>query len=291
MKILVIGSNGMLGRDVVNRLKNPSDSWNTYNEVAGLDHGHVDIASYSSILMVVGQFAPDIIINCAAFTDVDACEIQVSEAFAVNAAGARNVAQAGKAAGAKIIHISTDYVFDGTKNNPYVETDKPNPVSIYGKSKLKGELAVQELTNNYAIIRTAWLFGSHRDNFVTTMLALGEKNKTLSVVTDQIGSPTYTIDLSDALRTVIKHNLQGIYHITNTGSCSRYEWARKIFELTGDCVSVLPIRSSDYKRPAPVPQNASLDCTKYTLASGQKMRPWDEALKEYLNKITILKNK
>jgi len=147
---------------VVNRLKNPSDPWNTYNEVAGVDREHVDIASYSSILMVVGQFAPDIIINCAAFTDVDACETQVSEAFAVNAAGARNVAQAGKDAGAKIIHISTDYVFDGTKNKPYVETDKPNPVSIYGKSKLEGELAIQELTNNYAIIRTAWLFGSHR---------------------------------------------------------------------------------------------------------------------------------
>ena len=284
MKILVIGSHGMLGRDLVNRLSTLSDQKNPGNEVIAVDHEHVDITHGEDASKFIAQIKPDVIVNCAAFSNVDACETQIFEAFAVNASGARNVALAGKLTGARVIHISTDYVFDGMKNEPYLETDTPNPISVYGKSKLEGELAVQEIGGNYVIIRTAWLFGPYRNNFVTTLLELGRKNRSVSVVTDQHGSPTYTTDLSDAIRTTISEDLRGIYHVTNSGTCSRYEWAQKIFELTGNQVSVLPLKTADYKRAARVPQNSSLDCTKYTTTTGQQMRTWQEALKEYIFK-------
>ena len=284
MKVLVIGSHGMLGSDLVNRLSNLSDQKNPGSEVIAADREHVDITHGEDASKFIAQVKPDVIINCAAFSNVDACETQIFEAFAVNASGARNVALAGKLTGARVIHISTDYVFDGMKNEPYLETDTPNPISVYGKSKLEGELAVQEIGGNYVIIRTAWLFGPYRNNFVTTMLELGRKNRSVSVVTDQHGSPTYTTDLSDAIRTAISKDLRGIYHVTNSGTCSRYEWAQKIFELTGNQVSVLPLKTADYKRAARVPQNSSLDCTKYTTTTGQKMRSWQEALKEYIFK-------
>ncbi|HHT9137319.1 MAG TPA: dTDP-4-dehydrorhamnose reductase [Candidatus Wunengus sp. YC60] len=284
MKILVIGAHGMLGRDLANRLSSLSDPKNSGNEVIAVDREHIDITHGENTSKFIVQARPDVIVNCAAFSNVDACETQISEAFAVNATGARNVALTGKQTGTKVIHISTDYVFDGTNSEPYIETDKPNPISVYGKSKLEGELAVQEINGNYVIIRTAWLFGPFRKNFVTTMLELGRKNRSVSVVTDQYGSPTYTSDLSDAIRTAISKDLRGIYHVTNTGTCSRYEWARKIFELTGNQVSVLPLKTADYKRPARVPQNSSLDCVKYTTTTGQKMRPWQEALREYILK-------
>ncbi|MBI2470334.1 MAG: dTDP-4-dehydrorhamnose reductase [Planctomycetes bacterium] len=284
MKILVIGAHGMLGRDLVNRLSSLSDPKNSGNEVIAVDREHIDITHSENTSEFIVQAGPEVIVNCAAFSNVDACETQISDAFAVNASGARNVALAGKQRGAKVIHISTDYVFDGMKNAPYLETDKPNPISVYGKSKLEGELAVQEMGGNYVIIRTAWLFGPYRNNFVTTMLELGRKNRSVSVVTDQYGSPTYTSDLSDAIQTAISKDLRGIYHVTNSGTCSRYEWARKIFELTGNEVSVLPLKTADYKRAAEVPQNSSLDCTKYATTTGRKMRPWQEALREYIVK-------
>ena len=284
MKILVIGSHGMLGKDLVNRLPSLSDPKYSCNEVIAVDREHIDITHGENTSKFIVQAKPDVIVNCAAFSNVDACETQISEAFAVNATGARNVALAGKQTGAKIIHISTDYVFDGNKNQPYIETDKPDPISVYGKSKLEGELVVQEIGGNYVIIRTAWLFGPFRRNFVTAILELGRKNRSVSVVTDQHGSPTYTRDLSDAIRTAISKDLQGIYHVTNSGTCSRYEWARKIFELTGNQVSVISLKTADYKRAARVPQNSSLDCTKYTTTTGQKMRSWQEALREYIFK-------
>lgn len=288
MKILVIGSSGMLGRNLVNRLNSLSHSENPQLEVIAADHKCLDITHNANVLRSIAHVKPDTIVNCTAFSHVDSCETQISDAFAVNAVGAKNIALAGKTLGVKVIHISTDYVFDGTKSGPYEETDKPNPLSIYGKSKLEGELAVQEITDDYAIIRTAWLFGPYRRNFVTAILDLGEKASTISVVTDQYGCPTYSADLSNAIWMVIRLNLRGIYHVTNSGTCSRYEWAKKIFELKGSQVSVLPIKTTDYKRAARVPQNSSLDCTKYAQASGQKMRPWQEALEEYLIKLHIL---
>lgn len=282
MKILIIGAQGMLGRDLVTRLPTLSDPSFSRIEVIAANHGHVDITHGPNTTKFISQIMPDIIVNCAAFTNVDACETQISESFAVNATGIKNVALAGKETGAKVIHISTDYVFDGTRNGPYSETDKPNPISVYGKSKLEGEREIQEISDNYAIIRTAWLYGPNKKNFVTTILNLGRQKHTVSVVTDQCGCPTYTADLSYAIWKIISLDLRGLYHVTNDGTCSRYEWARKIFELTGDQVSVLPVKTADYKRAATVPQNSSLNCTKYATASGHKMRPWQEALEEYI---------
>lgn len=287
MKILVTGCSGMLGRNLVSQLNSLSHSENPQLEVIATDHKCLDITHTSNVLGFVSQVRPDTMVNCAAFSHVDACEAQISEAFAVNAVGPRNIALAGKEFGVKIVHISTDYVFDGTKSGPYEETDKPNPLSVYGKSKLEGELAVQEIAGDCAIVRTAWLFGPYRRNFVTAMLDLGEKNPAISVVTDQYGCPTYTADLSAAIWTVIRLGLRGIYHVTNSGTCSRYEWAKKILELKGIRASVLPIKTADYRRAARVPQNSSLDCTKFVQASGQKMRPWQEALEEYLIKLHI----
>ncbi|MBE7445801.1 MAG: dTDP-4-dehydrorhamnose reductase [Planctomycetia bacterium] len=282
MKILIIGAQGMLGRDLATRLPTLSDSSFPCIEVIAANHDHVDITHGPNTSKFIGQITPDIIVNCTAFTNVDACETQISESFAVNATGIKNIALAGNETGAKVIHISTDYIFDGTKNGPYSETDKPNPISVYGKSKLEGEREIQEISVNYAIIRTAWLYGPYKKNFVTTILNLGRQKHTVSVVTDQCGCPTYTADLSYAIWKIISLDLRGLYHVTNYGTCSRYEWARKIFELTGDQVSVLPVKTADYKRAALVPQNSSLDCTKYTTASGQRMRSWQEALEEYI---------
>jgi dTDP-4-dehydrorhamnose reductase len=278
MRILIIGSNGMLGTQLSN-----STAPNTHTiEIIKADREEIDITESSGVSRFIDAVSPDIIVNCAAYSNVDACETHISEAYAANSTGARNLASAGKQRGAKIIHISTDYVFDGTKKEPYRETDIPNPLSVYGKTKLAGELAIQETTDNYAIIRTAWLFGPYKGNFVTAIVDKGRSDRSVSVVTDQIGSPTYTKDLCRAIRTVISQNLRGLYHITNSGYCSRYEWAKAIFEITGEAVSVHPLKTADYRRPATVPANSSLECTKYTLATGQTMRPWREALKEYL---------
>lgn len=282
MKILVLGSQGMLGKELVSRLPAFARASLSPITVIAANHTQVDITRGTDTSRFILRERPDVIVNCAAFTNVDACETQRTEAFGVNASGAKNIALAGKETGARLIHISTDFVFDGTKNEPYVETDQPNPVSQYGKSKLEGELAIQEISDAYTIIRTAWLYGHGKKNFVTTIRDIGNRNGSVSVVTDQCGSPTYTADLSHAIWMIISRNLQGIYHVANTGTCSRYEWARKIFELTGDQVSVYPLKTGDYKRAATVPQNSSLNCLKYATASGHTMRPWQEALKEYL---------
>lgn len=288
MKILVTGACGMLGRYLVGMLTNLSTAGNLGLEITATDREQLDITHRQETARFISDCKPNVIVNCAAFTNVDACETQISDAFAVNASGAKNVAMAGKQIGAKIVHVSTDYVFDGAKMDSYSETDKPNPLSVYGKSKLEGELAIQEITDNYTILRTAWLFGPYRRNFVTAILDRGKKNREVSVVTDQYGSPTYTADLSQAVWNVISQDVRGLYHFTNTGRCSRYDWAKKIFELMGEQVSVLPVKTADYKRAAIVPQNSALNCAKYRLATGHKIRPWQEVLEEYLQKTLLL---
>ncbi|HJW86055.1 MAG TPA: dTDP-4-dehydrorhamnose reductase [Candidatus Brocadiaceae bacterium] len=288
MKILVTGARGMLGRYLVGMLSKLPVAGNVGLEVTATDREQLDITHPQNTSRFISDCKPDVIVNCAAFTNVDACETQVSDAFAVNATGAKSIAMAGKEVGAKIVHISTDYVFDGSKMDSYCETDKPNPLSVYGKSKLEGELAIQEIADNYAILRTAWVFGPYRRNFVTAILDRGKKDRKVSVVTDQHGSPTYTADLSQAVWNVISQDVRGLCHFTNTGKCSRYDWAKKIFELTGEQVSVLPMKTADYKRAAVVPQNSALNCAKYMLATGHKIRPWQEALEEYLQKTLSL---
>ncbi|MCF6147926.1 MAG: dTDP-4-dehydrorhamnose reductase [Candidatus Kuenenia sp.] len=287
MKILIIGSDGMLGRELANQLPLLARREKQNFTVITAPHTQIEITNASNTSEIITRHMPDVIINGAAFTDVDACETNTDKAYSVNADGAKNVAQAGKNINAKVIHISTDYVFDGMKNTPYIETDQTHPLSVYGKSKLAGESAVQEINGNYAIVRISRLYGVHRSNFVTKILALGAEKRSVSVVTDQFGSPTYAADIVPAIWYIFSLDLRGIYHIANDGFCSWYEWAKKIFELTNNQVSLHPIKAKDFERAAAVPQNSSLDCTKFVQMSGYKMRPWQEALEEYLKNYVI----
>jgi len=279
MKVLVTGSHGMLGTDLINLLRG--------KDLTAIDVPHedaLDITHEDEVLRFVLKCMPDIIINCAAFTNVDKCETEREIAFKVNALGPKNIATAAKRCGAKVVQISTDFVFDGNSDRPYVEEDQTNPLSEYGRSKLEGERNIQDNCNTFLIVRTSWLFGRNGTNYVEKMLELAGHKKELSIVDDETGSPTYTVDLAEALWTLIEQKCEGIFHVANEGSCSRYEWARKIFEITGYDININPIKSHLYKRPAKVPLNSTLNCQKLTTTTGLRMRHWEETLKAYLNK-------
>jgi dTDP-4-dehydrorhamnose reductase len=286
MKILITGSNGMLGTDLLKLLRNEmSPSAHNKNlEVIEAPHENLDISLKDKVSDFVSIHTPDIIINCAAFTNVDKCETERETAFNINAMGPKYIASAAKNCGARVIHISTDFVFDGNGDRPYVEEDQTNPLSEYGRTKLEGEKNIQNFCNSFLIVRTSWLFGHKGVNFASKMLELAEHKKELSIVTDEIGSPTYTPDLAKALWTLIKQECEGIINVSNYGSCSRYEWAEYIFKTQGYNININQIKSSEYKRPAKVPLNSTLNCQKFTTITGLRMRPWQEAVTEYLNK-------
>jgi dTDP-4-dehydrorhamnose reductase len=287
MKILITGSHGMLGTDLTSLLreKRALSSSNHENiEVIDAPHEELDITLEDEVSDFISGHKPDIIINCAAFTNVDKCETEREIAFKVNALGPKYIAAAAKECGARVIHISTDFVFDGNSDRPYIEEDQTNPLSEYGRTKLEGERNIQNHCDAFLIVRTSWLFGRHGTNFVEKMLELAGHSKELSIVTDETGSPTYTADLAGALWTLIKQECKGIFHVANEGSCSRYEWAKNIFETLGYNINIHPIRSSQYKRPAKVPLNSTLNCQKFTTATGMRIRPWQEALGTYLKK-------
>ncbi|MHC4321217.1 MAG: dTDP-4-dehydrorhamnose reductase [Planctomycetota bacterium] len=284
MKILITGSNGMLGTDLVNLLKNSKASLDPNPEVIEAPQEVLDITLEDKVSEFISTHTPDIIVNCAAFTNVDKCETEREAAFNVNALGPKYIAAAAKECGARVIQISTDFVFDGNSNRPYTEEDQTNPLSEYGRTKLEGERNIQDHCNSYLIVRTSWLFGHNGINFAAKMLELAEHNKELSIVTDEIGSPTYTPDLAGALWTIIKQECEGIINISNNGSCSRYEWAEYIFETMGSKIKMNPIKSSEYKRHAKVPLNSTLNCQKFTTITGMQMRPWKEAVESYLQK-------
>jgi len=276
MKILITGPHGMLGTDIVSLLQKENV------EVLEAPHEKLDITHEDEVLSLALESMPDIIINCAAFTNVDKCETEKETAYKVNATGPKNIAIAAKRCGAKVIQISTDFVFDGNSDRPYIEDDKTNPLSEYGRSKLEGEINIRSNNNNFLIVRTSWLFGRHGINFVDKMLELAQKNKELSIVDDETGSPTYTVDLAGALWALIEEKSEGIFHVSNEGSCSRYEWARKIFEIADYDIKIHPIKSHQYKRPAKVPLNSTLNCQKLTTLTGMRMSPWEDTLKAYL---------
>ena len=276
----------MLGTDLLNLLRKEMSS-PTHKErikVIEAPHDKLDISIKDEVSEVVSRHTPDIIINCAAFTNVDKCETERETAFNVNAMGPKYIAAAAKECGAMVIHISTDFVFDGNSSRPYVEEDQTNPLSEYGRTKLEGEKNIQEFCNSFLIVRTSWLFGHKGINFASKMLELAEHKKELSIVTDEIGSPTYTPDLAKALWTLIKQECEGTINVSNDGSCSRYEWAKYIFKIRGYNIKINPIKSSEYKRPAKVPLNSTLNCQKFTTITGMRMRPWQEAVTEYLKK-------
>lgn len=270
--ILVVGANGMLGHDLMATLE---------GDVRGLDLPEIDITSLESVRRVLLTLKPEIIINAAAYTDVDGCETNVEQAMAVNGEGVGLLALTAREIGAKLVQISTDYVFNGGKGSPYVEDDPQQPLSIYGESKLAGELNAA-MAPEYLIVRTQWLYGLHGKNFVETMLRLAGEKSELAVVDDQVGSPTWTYDLALAIKALLDKKCRGIYHAANSGFCSWNEFARAIFEEEGVKVTVNGMTTQELNRPANRPLYSTLDCGKLERDTGFKPQPWREALREYL---------
>ncbi len=277
-RVLVTGANGMLGRDLTEALSRRY-------EVYGRDIDDFDITREKETMDAMREIRPDIVIHAAAYTDVDGCESHIELANSVNGLGTKNVASACRELRAKMVYISTDYVFDGTKSGAYSEEDPTCPVNAYGRSKLEGERWVRAMVDQFVIVRTAWLFGRWGGNFVKTILRLAREKGALSVVDDQFGSPTYTVDLSQGIGAIMENRCRGIYHITNGGTCSWYEYAREILAMSGlDRVPVRPISSGQLNRPAKRPHNSVFALSKFERDTGYRMRHWREALGDYLER-------
>jgi len=255
-------------------------------EVIGLDKDEIDIASAVDCSRAINCYAPDIIINAAAYTNVDACEKNKTDCFNVNAEALKNIAQSSREKNIYIIHFSTDYVFDGENKKPYREDHPCNPINTYGASKLAGERYLQDLSTNYLLIRTSWLYGINGKNFVRTIIEKARTTDKLEVVDDQIGSPTSAKDLTSAVEILIRTQAKGTFHITNRGTCSWYQFAKKILQEAGITgVEVSSIKSDKLMRPAKRPAYSVLSIQKFIDATGKIMQPWQLALQEYLRNI------
>ena len=273
MKIALTGSDGMLGSDIKNVFSDV--------ELAALTLHDFDITDLDKSVKAIKEIKPDYLIHVAAYTDVDGSEANPETAFLVNGIGTRNITMACEEIKCPIIYISTDYVFDGTKNEFYNEWDKPNPLNKYGLSKLMGEQFVKSLTNRFYITRTSWLYGKNGKNFVDTIIRLLSEKNEIDVVDDQVGSPTYTYDLARKLRELIGRGY-GTYHVTNTSHCSWYEFAVEIAKIRGIDKKINPINSGKLKRPAKRPAFSVLNNTMLRLEGIEPARHWKGALKDYL---------
>lgn len=278
MKILITGSNGMLGHDLINALKERHDLIPTTSKT-------LDITDKKQTIDYIRDKKPDIVINSAAYTDVDGCEENRELAYSVNGEGVRNLALACRDIDCPLVHISTDYVFDGSATEPICEDGEIGPISVYGKSKLEGEEAIQEILDKYFIIRTAWLYGINGRNFPKTMLELAENHPEITVVYDEVGTPTYTPDLAEGISRLIETDYYGIYHLTNSGSCSWCEFAKYIFEIAGRDVKVIPVTASEFARPAPRPSYSVLDNSNWIERGFKPLRSYKDAIKEYIELI------
>lgn len=291
MKLLITGGNGQLGCQIKSIIeKNCSDIGKLDERFKACEFRFVgcnelDITDYNEVNSYISFFKPDVIINCAAYTNVDGCESDKEKALKVNAIGPRNLAIASERCGAKLLHVSTDYVFSGEGNVPFKEYDTTNPVSVYGKTKLLGEQYVRENCSRYFIVRTAWLYGEWGKNFVYTIIKAAKEKGHLYVVDDQRGNPTYAEDLAHHILKVVLTDEYGIYHCTGIGECSWYDFACKIIELSGiDCV-VNPTTSDKINRAAKRPSYSSLDNMMLRVISCDEMRPWQEALQSFIKKV------
>jgi dTDP-4-dehydrorhamnose reductase len=276
MIILLAGAGGQLGRDLQPALRGA--------QLHPFDHHDLDIADARAVNATVDRVRPDWIINAAAFNDVDGAEQAPEQAFAVNAAGAGNLAAAAARVGAAILHISTDYVFDGSKGSPYTEEDRPNPLSVYGRSKYEGEQRVLASGASACVVRTAWLYGWQGKNFVKAILAAAERGGPLRVVADQVGSPTATRDLAEAIAGLTRAPItdpipQGLFHVVNAGACSRFEFARAI---VGGRVEVQPITTAQAGRVAPRPAYSALTSTRWAATGLPALSRWQVALARFL---------
>lgn len=278
MKILITGSNGMLGHDLENVLKDKHELILTTSKT-------LDITDKDKTMEIIKENNPDIVINSAAYTDVDGCETNQDLAYAVNGHGVENLALACRQIDCPLVHVSTDYVFDGTARDPIPEDGEIGPISVYGKSKLMGEQAIQEILDKYFIVRTAWLYGINGKNFPKTMLELAENHPEITVVYDEVGTPTYTPDLAYGISELIETDFYGIYHLTNSGSCSWCEFARYIFEIADRDVNVVPVTASEFSRPAPRPSYSVLMNKKWIENGFEPLRDYKEAISEYIELI------
>ncbi len=276
MKVLVTGANGQLGFDVVKRLESEGI------EFLGTDRESLDITNEEQVTRVISDYNPDVVVHCAAYTTVDKAEDEKELCYMVNVLGTRYIAKACKDINAKMLYISTDYVFDGEGDQPFEVTDKPNPINYYGQTKYEGELEVQKLVVKYFIVRISWVFGSNGTNFVKTMLKLGKERDEISVVADQVGSPTYTYDLAMLLVDMINTERYGIFHATNEGYCSWYEFACEIFRQAGIDVKVNPIMTEDYPTKAKRPKNSRLSKIELNRVFHLKLPTWEKSVKNYV---------
>ncbi len=279
MKVLVTGVKGQLGYDVVNELKKRG------HEAVGVDIEEMDITVEESVNRVIREAAPDAVIHCAAYTAVDAAEDNVDLCRAVNARGTGNIARVCKALDIRMMYISTDYVFNGQGTRPWEPDDQREPLNIYGQTKYEGELEVEENLKKYFIVRIAWVFGVNGKNFIKTMLNLGKTRDKLSVVADQIGSPTYTFDLARLLVDMIETEKYGRYHATNEGLCSWYDFACEIFKQAGMNVTVEPVTSDQFPVKAKRPMNSRISKDKLIENGFQPLPSWQDALRRYLTEI------
>jgi len=284
MKVLVTGVNGQLGYDVCKVLAVRKI------EHRGVDIGDIDITDAQAVREQVTAYHPDAVIHCAAWTAVDRAEDEPEKCRAVNVNGTRNIAAACRETGAKLLYVSTDYVFPGTGEQFYEPDDPTGPLSVYGKTKLGGELAVQELLERYFIVRTSWVFGRNGNNFVKTMLRLAETKTEVNVVCDQMGSPTYTADLAPLLCDMIVTDKYGVYHATNEGICTWAEFAQEIFRQTGKDVRVNAIPTSEYSTRAVRPLNSRMSKEKLTEAGFKRLPAWQDALRRYLKELKVYSN-
>jgi dTDP-4-dehydrorhamnose reductase len=273
---LVLGAGGMLGRVVADTLEQ------SFPGTISATRSEIDVTDRFRLEAEVERLRPDMIVNCAAYTDVDGCEIDRDRARRVNRDGAENAAHAAAGVGCLVVHVSTDFVFDGRKGAPYVEEDRPAPLSEYGRTKYEGEQRVAAAPE-HLIVRSSWLYGPGRGNFVDAIRARARNGGPLRVVDDQIGSPTYVVDLAHALHLLILKNARGLVHFANAGACSRYLLAREILSAGGMAATpLLPITTQEAGRIAVRPANSALDTTLYVSLTGERPRAWQEALRDYL---------
>lgn len=293
-KVLVTGSSGMLGTDLILLLRRAYDV--IYTDIVESknpacktkDFIKCDITDRQRTIDTVKRSKADIVLHTAAWTDVDGCQLDKENAMMINAEGTHNIALGCKESKAIMFYISSDFVFDGSKDEPYREDDKINPLNVYGLSKLKGEEAIRKELDRYFIIRTSWLFGKNGRNFVDIILDKADQKKELRIIVDQFGSPTFTIDLSAALEKLVQlslknKNLGGVYHFCNSGSCSWYKYAEEILKIAGKTdTKLLPITSAELDRPAVRPKMSILNIDKYSKLCNDRPRDWQSALRDYL---------
>lgn len=277
MRILVAGAYGQLGTSIVRKMS-------PIHEVFAFGSKKLDVGNEEQVLETVRRIKPTYIINCAAYNNVNQAEAYVKEAEYVNQIGAYNLAKAAELIQATLIHISTDYVFDGEKKYPYVEEDTANPLNIYGITKYRGEQLIQEVCRKYMIIRTSWLYSDKSNNFPNTIMKLAKEKEKLNVICDHIGTPTNTEELSEVIAKLIYFGGQGIYHCSGNGMCSWYDFAKKTVELAGLKCEILPIYAKDYKEVARKPSYSVLDKKKLQHTIEYTMKDWQEALTIYFNK-------